>query len=980
MCVWFVLVFCLVLLMLIPACHSEETAVSDNSYQGDLVSFPAQWSFMLGKSAIILVSDEELVNLADPDKLINPKNPGKGTLREICERARASGHRTLIVAFDYFFAQYEPGQHEPRKLTPDRDEYVTLIGKVSEFASQYGLGLELSLLSPLEVGPAYRAQTGESGLWMHYRKGLRDPKTGKYSVQLWQQKRWANNKGIIEIEDAGVRVFAFRESKIPGTPYRVVDPKAIVELSKSAQVETIADKGEARRIRVYGEGNAEIGELDRVLVVQQYRTPEMDYFSDGALPFLKGLVDKYVDAGVKLNGLYSDEMHIQQDWDYFGHHDNGEFAVRYVSAGFCRKFAERYGAEYRDFAKYLVYFCYGQEDYSTNLDAKEGVMHVFGPSPEDIRRTALFRARYYHFLQDGVVDLFVSAKKYAEQRAGHRLEARAHATWAESPTIDYWRTGQENHYRSAYEYTSNFVWSNTVHQAASACYDYFKWGEFLTGNGNDHAECGWADRNYVGLALACSTGIVNDIPYSYGAHWGMPDELSRRRSYVQSAFGASGSPLAGIVQDMQHRDVDVLMLYPMDLVAVEERFGSWMTQYAYANSITQAKLLELGTIADGAIDLRGRRFRTLVVTFEPFPSGRLLTFMTRFVKNGGRLVWSGPPPVLTAEGTDALQAWQNLFGVDYTPSQDEGKMAPGQQVVFEGVLSSVSPQTILTDFLVDRVYPVTPRQGVSVVARVKSSVVGTHRLYANGGTAVFLGYRPRDDQSGSLGYESRNWFDVLSALGAYPPTGRFPGINDNTEHISRVTKYVACRFPNGAIAIAPHFKDVEEDWPGGFIRNREDDERYLKDHPVPSDELYLRNFAVNGHKVGYRGRGCLVFRTDQQRGLVAFSGNDCREIVVDGKRYVFSTTDLSALAFAPIPKERRVENGAVMQVMVHGTGRVKIPICEISTPVELVVEGTAPGSRGETVPCTAEGQSLVFDVTDRCSGKWLYVIPRTMQR
>ena len=111
-----------------------------------------------------------------------------------------------------------------------------------------------------------------------------------------------------------------------------------------------------------------------------------------------------------------------------------------------------------------------------------------------------------------MVDLFVEAKRHAEERMGHRLEARAHATWAESPTIDRWDTGRELTSRNQYEYTSNFVWSNTVHQAASACSDYFKWGDFLTGNGNDHAEGGWLDRNYFGLALACSTGILNEVP------------------------------------------------------------------------------------------------------------------------------------------------------------------------------------------------------------------------------------------------------------------------------------------------------------------------------------------------------------------------------------------------------------------------------------------------------------------------------------
>ena len=261
------------------------------------------------------------------------------------------------------------------------------------------------------------------------------------------------------------------------------------------------------------------------------------------------------------------------------------------------------------------------------------------------------------------------AKRHAEQRMGKRLEARAHATWAESPTIDYWNTGQESLPQYQYEYTSNFVWSCTVHQAAAACYDYFKWGDFLTGNGNDHAEGGWLDRDYYALALACSTGILNEVPNSYAAHWGMPGEIHMRRASLVSAYGASGHPYWTAVQDAQHRDVDVLMLYPLDLVAVDERFGSWMTQYGYANYITRAKLLERGTVRDGAIDLAGRRFTTLVALFEPFPTAELLQLMRQLVEQGGRVVWSGPPPVVQFDGRDAREAWTSLFGVDYTPQR-----------------------------------------------------------------------------------------------------------------------------------------------------------------------------------------------------------------------------------------------------------------------------------------------------------------------
>ncbi len=91
----------------------------------------------------------------------------------------------------------------------------------------------------------------------------------------------------------------------------------------------------------------------------------------------------------------------------------------------------------------------------------------------------------------------------------------------------------------------------------------------------------------------------------------------------------------------------------------------------------------------------------------------------------------------------------------YEPGPDEGKLAPGKRVTFEGVLAEVTPQVILTDFLVDRIYPVTPSEGTAVAARVKKDIVGTHRSFAGGGSAKpgsgFVGatppvFRPRSGQ------------------------------------------------------------------------------------------------------------------------------------------------------------------------------------------------------------------------------------------
>ena len=91
----------------------------------------------------------------------------------------------------------------------------------------------------------------------------------------------------------------------------------------------------------------------------------------------------------------------------------------------------------------------------------------------------------------------------------------------------------------------------------------------------------------------------------------------------------------------------------------------------------------------------------------------------------------------------------------------------------DAAYASVAPQTILTHELVDRIYPVTPAAGAETVATVQRHCVGTVRRVVSGsnrsqGVAAFLGFRPLDNQSASLGYDTRTWFDALAALGAYP--------------------------------------------------------------------------------------------------------------------------------------------------------------------------------------------------------------------
>jgi len=93
----------------------------------------------------------------------------------------------MRIFFDYFYRKKTAGQEDaPRKYMPDSDAYIQKVAALSHIAQTYGVGFSLSFLSPLEIGPAYTAKTGEQSSWLQYRKGLRDPVTGAFSVQLWR--------------------------------------------------------------------------------------------------------------------------------------------------------------------------------------------------------------------------------------------------------------------------------------------------------------------------------------------------------------------------------------------------------------------------------------------------------------------------------------------------------------------------------------------------------------------------------------------------------------------------------------------------------------------------------------------------------------------------------------------------------------------------------------------------------------------------
>lgn len=916
----------------------------------------------LSSQSIILTSDQQLEDLTDPDKKIDNSlgyNPNIESLREICERGKKHGSKELIVAFDEFFRQYRTDKNIERNLTPDMDEYVDKIKIISNFASKYDMGLCLSLLSPLELGIAYKNQTGNSGRWISHKVGLRNSRTGQFSIQMWQQRFWNNNKGQTPVKLKGVKAYAFKE-KNASTTMRAVNPNDIIPLNniKYEVIDSIAGTEQGgipmNLLRIYSEGE-KVENANKVIVMLEYETQEMDYFDPEAPDFLKNLLKKYHDKKVNLSSLYSDEMHIQQDWSYFGHHEDGQFSQLYLTENMAKRYSKKYNQPFDD--KYLLYFAYGAPIYRPTTDAVINIQYVLGETPEDIHRTFLLRDRYYRMLNDDVVDLFKDAKEYGENLFGKELRTSAHASWAQSPTIDYWNCEKLESNRYKYEFTSNFIWGNTVHQAASACYDYFKWSEYLQPTGNDFAEGGWSDRNYYGAAMATSIGVINKYPNAYAAAWGMPDKALERKMAVNYAYGASPTAPIRLLTDNVHRDTEVLMLYPMNLVSVEPRFGSWMTQYGYANYLTADKLLEMGSILpEGKIQVADKKYGTLVVMFEPLPEKGLLDMFSEFINAGGRVIWFSTPPLINKEEENCTKQWENIFGAKYEHDNYMGEIASGKKVAFSGSFAKIPEQTILTDFIVDRIYPVTPLSKAETIASTDNKIIGTIVKYPNGGLACYCGFRPRDDQSASLGYETRTLFEILNQCGAYPSTGKFKE-NDNPSYLSRTTDYFVSTFPNSTTMVVPHYRTHVEGWPGGFSRNQEEDSKILLENPLPSDRIELKDVKINGHTVSYNGKLSLGFRVNENQ-LIAFSGKQCKDIIIDGVKYQFSDK-LIDLTFSPLNN-----NMLHYQMYASGEGEIRIPLPTSVKKAEILLNG-------KKIKSSITNQYLSFEIAPNLSGKCL---------
>lgn len=872
------------------------------------------------QATLILTDEKQLARIAEsPDKLLFDDEergysgekkgiyPPGTTLDSFMQSAKNRGCTRIEVSYDFFFGGTK------RENYPDSPLTVAAYEVISRYAAKYGMAFGASLVSPLDLGGGYvKSHTDRGYTWQMNEGAICG---GKYSLTFRRQRQWYNNKGPISLSVNRVMALAFDEEKCKNGRDWYVDIDSVEDISDTA----VWTPDESKfRVTGSGYGYDEMtvsGRTDtcrkRVLILTEYATPEQDYFAPDAIDYYKQVLDLHASRGISYRGFYSDEMHIQFDWDLDEHFGPTEIRTRYVTDSLINEYASRYGEKYRDFAKYMIYFAYTPHD---------GVWanHVCGKDTEGMYETVLFRKRYFELLSRRIVDLSCEAKTYAESLFGAPIMTRAHATWQESPTCDHFSDDYSfsHHNRmeiNRYDYDKPYVWSSTIRENTSACGDYFRWNEYLTGNGTDHPEGGNTDRNYYAQAFAAGLGNLNRYGRAYCASWGSPAPVQRRFNAVGAAFG-SGSMEHAFCQDFRHRLSDVLLLYPTELNYAEERFGSWMIQYGYCDYITEEKLLKFAVpTRDGLLHVNGRKYRAVVALFEPFVDQRTLDLFENFAEHGGRVIWTGPAALRFEDGTDAKARFQQLFGLGSVASLDQAEFAEDREVCFSGRLDGIGNMRILTSLLPDAVYPILPAEA-QTVAVIGGKPVGACKK-TGAGVCVYLGFRPRDDQSCSSGKDISTLFDILMKLGAY---------TDGTESVSRPAgaRYLIQRFENGCVSIANHYRTFAEAWYGSFFRDEAKDKELLKGRTLPPIEIELRDELIANHRLSYSGTDALSFRLNAEGGLAAFAGSAADGITVDGQRYTLFSRKAD-LCFALVAAEKTY--GRVMCAKASEEGTFTLP-------------------------------------------------------
>ena len=118
--------------------------------------------------------------------------------------------------------------------------------------------------------------------------------------------------------------------------------------------------------------------------------------------------------------------------------------------------------------------------------------------------------------------------------------------------------------------------------------------------------------------------------------------------------------------------------------------------------------------------------------------------------------------------------------------------------------------------------------------------------------------------------------------------------------------------------------------------------------------------------------GAVAFRMDEDNNLVAFAGYGSSGITVDGQRFDFADRPVGQIGWAPVPKNRQVDNGARLIVFCDTVASLRIPAKAYPDEINFYAEGAVLGQKGKPVASSRDGDYLAIEITEASASRTIF--------
>lgn len=123
---------------------------------------------------------------------------------------------------------------------------------------------------------------------------------------------------------------------------------------------------------------------------------------------------------------------------------------------------------------------------------------------------------------------------------------------------------------------------------------------------------------------------------------------------------------------------------------------------------------------------------------------------------------------------------------------------------------------------------------------------------------------------------------------------------------------------------------------------------------------------MNGHDITFEGTLTMAFRMNDKNELIAFEGQNCSQVEIDGKAYKFSDKPMKKIAFVPSLDKSKQE----IKVYAEGEGQLLIPLSKSMNPNKIIITD----ERGKKIKYDILEETIAFEMNSQINGKWLTLI------